>query len=113
MSYPLTCAAGYPNPLREGKQEITQVRATVQNPAAAARVTLIDDINLKVGQRVGNIYDDSFIQSGCPRIIDTKLDANSGGDIDVCFAEPVKFRYGISVVNCENIIGGSLCVFAR
>jgi hypothetical protein len=113
MSYPLTCAAGYPNPLREGKFEITQMRATVLNPAVSARITLIDDAAIKVGDRVGKIYADDYLVPGSPRVIDTKLDANTGGDVDVIFGESLKLRHGLSVVNCTNIVSGSLCVFGR
>jgi len=113
MSYPLTCAAGFVNPMRAGKFEVTQIRATVKNPAEAARITFVDDINIVAGDKVGKMYTDSFIQAGCPRVIDTKLDANSGSDIDVVFGESVKFRHGISIVNAENIITGSLCVYVR
>ena len=113
MSYPLTCAAGYPNPMRVGKFEVTQVRATVLNPALSARITLIDDQTLVEGTKVGKIYTDDYLVPGSPRVIDTKLDANTGGDIDVVFGESVKLRRGLSVVNCTNIVSGSLCVFVR
>lgn len=113
MSYPLTCAAGYPNPMREGKFEVLQIRATVSNPSADTRVTIVDDPNIKVGDRVGKMYANSFVQQSATRILDTKLTGDSGGDVDVVFAEPVKCHYGLSIVNADNIVPGSLCVYVR
>jgi len=113
MSHPLVCAAGYPNPMKEGSFELTQVRATVSNPAASVRITLIEDPNIKRGDKVGKIYTNDFIQQGATRILDTKLDANTGGDVDIIFAEPIKVHYGLSVVNADNIVAGSLCAYVR
>jgi hypothetical protein len=111
--YPLTCVGGYPNPMREGSFELVQVRATLSNPAASARITFIDDPNIKRGDKVGKVYTNDFIQQGATRILDTKLDANTGGDVDVVFGETLKVRYGISIVNADNIVAGSLCAYVR
>lgn len=104
--YTLTCAAGYPNPIREGKFEIFGMSATVNDVSAAARVRLIDNSERK-------IFAPSYSSPSDVPIIDEKVVAGEKGTIQIQFSEPIKLRKGLSVVNADNIVVGSLKVFAR
>ena len=53
--YVLTCYGGYPLPIAAGKVEIVGFRATVSDPTAVSRLTVIDDDDIKSQDVVGKI----------------------------------------------------------
>lgn len=104
--YPLVCAAGYPNPVRKGKFEVLQITATVTDPAATARVKLLDSDQMM-------LYPSTYSSPSEPQFIDIKIAPNEKGTLEGKLAEPVKLRKGISIVNADNIDVGSLKVYVR
>lgn len=103
-SYPITCAGGYPVPIKAGKMEVTGVLATADSTAAASRLTLVDD------DAYSALTDDSDAK---PVLADLKGIANSDGNISVFFSEPIKVRKGVTVCNASNLLGGRVFVYIR
>ena len=104
--YPLQCVAGYPNPVRRGKFEVYQIMATVKDIAAATRVQIIDSDAM-------TLYADGYQSPDEPQIFDIKILPGEKATVEGVLAEPIKLRKGISIVNSENIITGSLKVYVR
>jgi hypothetical protein len=103
--YPITCAGGYPIPIKIGKMSIVGIVATVNDPTAASRITLVDSAAGK------ELADDSDLK---PAIVDLKGLANANGTIGVMFAEPIKLRDGVTIGrNTTNLIAGRTFVYIR
>ncbi len=109
--YVAQCYAGFPMPLKAGKNEIYGVRATLVSTSAVSRLTLVDDADLPEGSNFGNIYAASMIKK--TTIIDERTVASTIGNIDVMFPEPIKTRRGVSVAGATNLIGGSIMLYIR
>jgi hypothetical protein len=100
------CPAGYPFPMtRVGVQtkiEILGVRATVLDPTANSRITLIDDTGQMKADEVTDIT-----------LIDCKGLANADANLEVLFPEPMKTRNGVALTNCNNLVQGSILLYVR
>jgi len=107
---PLTCHAGFPLPLYVGKVEVCGVSATVNDPTAVSRLTLIDDMDLPRGTPVGRILTDDGQKVP---FIDIKGLANADARLTEIFFEPVKMIYGVSVTNAQNLLGGKVMLYVR
>jgi hypothetical protein len=104
--YTLVCSAGYPNPVKRGKHSVCHVSAVVKDTTASARVTLVDNAEEQ-------LFANDYIAPGDTAVIDVKTVANSFGNIDWKPTEPIKLRNGLSAVNLDNIVSGTLKVFVR
>lgn len=103
--YPLLCKGGYPVPIKAGRFSIVGVMATVNDPTAASRLTLIDS-----GEGL-QVTDDQAMK---PVICDIKGLANADGTIGVMFAEPIKLRDGVSIgSNTTNLMAGRTIVYVQ
>ena len=111
--YVAQCAGGYPMPLKAGKFEVYGVRATIKDPTAAARLTLLDDETIVDGSKVGNIYPPDTYMTKKTIIMDERTVANTVGNIEMMFPEAIKTRQGISVAGMTNILGGSTMLYVR
>ncbi len=111
--YVAQCYAGYPMPLKAGKFEVCGVRATLASVAAAARLTLFDDETIAPGVRNGNILPSDAYLTNKTAFLDELTAANTIGTVDVQFPEPIKMRFGVSVSDSSNIVGGSLMLYVR
>ncbi len=107
---PLMCRGGYPMPISLGKKEIVAISATVNDPTAASRITLIDSDDFKIVPNGDNMqYEDNR-----RLIFDQKGLANSDGVLGMVFPEPLKTTRGISVNSLtSNIEGGKVFVYVR
>jgi hypothetical protein len=100
-----TCVGGYPCPITKGvptKIEVLGVRATVSDPTAVSRITLVDDIGKL---RSDTAYDVT--------IVDCKGMANADANIEVLFPEPLKTRNGVAATDITNLIQGSILLYVR
>jgi hypothetical protein len=104
--YPLLCAAGYPNPIRRGKFEVAHMSAVINDTTAQARITLVDNADEK-------LFANDYIDPGNVAVVDVKVPANLFGTVDFKPSEPIKLRKGLSAVNVDNIVPGTLKVYAR
>ncbi len=107
---PLQCHAGFPVPIGAGKYEVCGVSAVVSDTAAAARLTLIDDVDLPRDSTVGRVLTEDGQKV---TFIDLKGLANAHGNLVEYFFESVKMNKGISVTNASNLIGGKVILFVR
>ena len=109
--YPLTCYAGFPNPLRVGKFEIVGFSCAAEDTAIAIELAIVDDQTLLPTDNFGKqlINGDDYKV----KVLHRKGIATYGVQVDsLAFTEPIKVRHGISV-HSKNIKGGSLCVYVR
>jgi hypothetical protein len=109
--YPLTCYAGFPMPLKEGKFHICGFSMAARDSSLAVEVVLVDDENIKTTDDWGKMLDSA---TGNKKVLmHRKGIATYGVPIDSMFlTEPIKTRYGLSIF-AENVLGGSLCVYVR
>lgn len=110
--YVAQCFAGFPMPLKAGKYEVFGVRASIKDATAAARLTLVDDQDLEEGAKWGAIYSTAEVADKKCMIIDERTVANTVGNIDVMFPEPIKLRRGISMAG-SNLRGGTVTLLIR
>lgn len=111
MSYPLTCYAGYPMPIRTGKFEIVGFSATANDATADSQVALLDDPGVNPDLLNGRILSTLPVtQKGI--IINIPGLANIDSYLAYDFGEPVKVRNGLSIYT-ENIKAGTFCVYVR
>jgi hypothetical protein len=103
--YPITCAGGYPIPIKKGRFKIHGFLVTANNTASATRCTFIDSDDFK------QITDTASNLKNKPVIFDLKGLANAEDTIGVMFAEPVHVRNGITIANGTNLIPGRTLVF--
>lgn len=102
MMQPQLCKGGYPLPIAKGKREVWGVMATVSDPTADARITLIDSGDF-------NITEDAV---GLKKIIiDVKAPATAGV-AGVLFQTPIKVIDGVCLVDCStNLIAGRTLLY--
>lgn len=108
--YPLTCYGGYPMPLKAGKFEVVQIKATVDDLGADSRLRLVDDEGItssKWGRVLADGIDDEVA------ICDLKGLANTVGDLRFTPHQSIKLRNGLSVAYCTNIVAGSIFIYVR
>lgn len=108
---PILCSAGYGVPLKAGRLEIVQVIAPGSDTNSSSRLTLIDDGALEDGDKFGN-----FVATKTSKhrlVFDKKRVAACHANIDEELAEPMKVIHGISVLNAENLVPGSIFVYIR
>ena len=111
--YILQCAGGHAVPLKGGKFEVIGVHAKVNDPTAASRLTLIDDLDIpqaKDDANLGRVLADDnqkVVLCDCHGL------ANADAEIGIIFAEPIKIRKALSVINATNLKGGRVCVHVR
>ena len=108
--YPMQCHAGFPLPIGVGKVDVCGLIATINDTTVASRITIIDDMNLPRDAAQGRILPD---QDQEVPIIDLKVLANGGGNLEVVFQEPIRLRRGASVINASNLLGGRVMLFTR
>lgn len=110
MAYPLTCVAGYNAPAKRGKFEITGISAAVSDMTKDAEIAIVDDSAIKddwvTGRFLTSLTDVKTI------LCDVKTLASTDGQLSYEFAEPIKTRYGVSVLT-TNIKSGTFCVYVR
>lgn len=109
--YPILCTGGYGVPLKAGKCEIIQITAAASDSVAAARLTIVDDRDLTKEDRYGNLLEAKENQHSL--VFDKKRVAACDANIDWHPAEPLRVRHGLSVVNAENLVPGSIMVYIR
>lgn len=109
--YPLTCAGGFPNPVKAGKMEFLGVQATSKQINQPSRITLIDDRGISPDAKYGRILDSGSVAT--VQICDKRVEDNVNGMIEWYPPEPIKLRNGISVLRADNIEAGSLKVFVK
>lgn len=110
--YPMQCAAGFPMPLFAGKFEIVGFTATVETPAATARLAIYDDREIKPGDTFGKLIAEDDRYNKKTLLVEIETIAAYGINIFYDFGEPIKIRNGVSIC-ADNIVGGSLCVYRR
>ena len=105
---PLTCRAGYPMPIKKGRVEIWGVVATVNDPTAVSRLTLVDceDFHILTNEVITPV-------NNRRHILDLKGLANADGTLSMFFPEPIKTMRGLSVINTTNLEGGKIFVYIR
>ena len=109
--YPLQCAGGFFNPIKAGVFHVVGMSAIVDDVSSDSRVTLIDDVNLAKNATFGEIRDSDYdVQKG---VIDAQGIGNVHPTLDFWPETPIKIRNGLSSVNTENIIAGTLKVYVR
>lgn len=109
--YPITCAGGYPLPMKAGKFEIFGFRASINTAGTAARVTLVDDETIDDYAKVGTVHADSTTLK--TTIIDVRDPLGTTGNLEVMFPEPIKTRHGISISGWDNIVVGTGMLYVR
>lgn len=112
MAYVQTCLAGFPMPAgRSGRFEVCGFKAAVKDPTAASRVVLWDDSSIPNTQTCGKVY----LTPAGPgitvkaKISETKGLANGDANLEHCFPEPIKTRYGVSIYT-DNVVSVELYV---
>ena len=111
MSYPLTCKAGYPLPIKPGKFTIKKIIAAVNDRTANSRLILIDDHTVKAPEKQGTVR--STKTSDYTQIIDMKGVGGQGmgyldsGEINL------KMRDGLTVVDTTNLQAGGIAVYVE
>jgi hypothetical protein len=109
--YPVQCAGGYPVPVKMGKMEVWGMRATVKDPTADSRLTIIDDVALGDNVSMGRILTDDYTNKVV--ICDLKGVANAEGTLYEVFPEPIKVRRGVSIINASNVEPGKNILYVR
>jgi len=110
--YPKTCPGGYLMPLMVGKfSKLLGFRATVKVTSAASRLVLIDDSDLATSDKFGRVLPPTH--AGGTRLCDIKGIGNDDANLELIFPEPVQTRYGISAVDTENLVAGSISVYVQ
>ena len=116
--YPILCAGKYGVPLRAGKCVIHHITAACSDVSASSRLTLLDDETIPVmispkganpGDRHGNLPDEKLKEHSM--IFDMKRVAACAANIDCQLKEPVTVRRGISILNSDNLVPGSIMVY--
>jgi len=102
--YPLTCAGGYPVPIKAGRFSICGVAMTASDPTAASRCTFVDS---------GGFIIETDSQDLKPVLADIKGVANVDGLKSVFFPEPIRVRNGISIANLTNVVSGRTIVYVQ
>jgi hypothetical protein len=107
--YPMLCSGGYGVPMRGGKYEIIYITALTDVAASTARLTLLDDSNIttRYGTTVGTKT------KAHEQVVDIKRLAVCETTLKWEPTEPMKVRYGLSVLNATNLIAGSINVYVR
>jgi hypothetical protein len=102
---PLLCRGGYPLPIGKGKKEVFGVIATVSDPTAASRLSLVDSEDFSIKPDVGNMK----------RVfLDVKGLANTDGVIGCMFSEPIKVIDGIALNSAStNLVAGKTFLYIR
>jgi hypothetical protein len=109
--YPLTCRGGFPVPIKAGRFEVLGLRATVNTTTSNSRVRIIDDPSIKEGDKWGKILSSDYTGAGTV-IADVKGMADIDANLEILFPEPVKLRYGASLI-AENTVPGSISLYVR
>lgn len=100
--YPITCAGGYPIPIKKGRFKIHGFLVTAKTTSLATRCTFVDGDDFK------EITDDQTMK---PVLADLKGLANAEDVIGVMFPEPIQVRDGITISNGTNLIAGRTLVY--
>lgn len=100
--YPITCAGGYPIPIKKGRFKICGVAITANSTAAASRCTFVDSDDFKI---ITESQDTKVI------LADLKGLANGSGWETQMFAEPIQVRDGIAICNGVNTATGRIIVY--
>lgn len=104
------CYAGFGVPTSVGKCQIVGLAATISDPTLSSRITIIDDANLPRDAVQGRVLADS--NQPVP-VVDIKGLANIDATVYQQFEEPLQIRYGVSVINAQNLIGGRVFLYIR
>lgn len=103
--YPITCAGGYPIPIKVGRGlQIVALVVTVDDTTLASRCTFVDDDSFK------EVEDTQALKTV---IADLKGLANADGVLGFVFPEPIKVRKGITIANGTNMIAGRTFVYIK
>ncbi|MFA5340134.1 MAG: hypothetical protein WC332_00010 [Clostridia bacterium] len=103
--YPITCAGGYPIPIKKGRFKIHGFLVTANTTSSATRCTFIDGDDFK------EIVDSQSTLKSRPALADLKGLANAEDVIGVMFPEPIQVRNGIIISNGTNLIPGRTLVY--
>lgn len=110
--YPMTCAGGYPVPIKGGRFEVIGFKATVNTTTSDSRVTLMDDPFINEGDKQGRILTASYADRGT-KFIDVKGMADIDANLEVLFPEPMKIRNGVSLIRADNVVPGSMILYIK
>jgi hypothetical protein len=102
--YPITCAGGYPIPIKKGRFKIWGVVVTSDSIAAATRLTLVDSADFKV------LTDTQSLKTV---LADLRGISSGEGMIGFMFPEPIQVRDGIAVANVTNVLAGRTFVYIQ
>jgi hypothetical protein len=103
--YPITCAGGYPIPIKAGRGlQIVALVVTASDTTAATRCTFVDDDSFK------EVTDSQSLKTV---IADLKGLANAEGVLGFVFPEPIKVRKGITISNGTNMLAGRTFVYVK
>lgn len=103
--YPMTCAGGYPVPLKKGRFSVCGVAMAVNDTTAASRITLVDSGDFAV------LTDSAYIKTP---LLDLKGLANADGVVGIMFEEPIKVREGVCITNLTtNMLPGRTLVYIK
>jgi hypothetical protein len=102
--YPITCAGGYPIPIKKGRFKICGLVVTVDDTTAASRCTLVDSAEFK------ELTDDQTLK---PVLVDLKGLPNAEGVMGIMFPAPIQVRDGVTVSNLSNVLAGRTIVYIQ
>lgn len=102
--YFIECPGKFFLPIRRGKFEILGMQATVDDVTAVSRVVLIDSDSFDVK---GSTFD---VRKG---IIDVKGLPNQKGVLEQIFPGSLKTIQGLTVVQSNNVVAGTIKVFIK
>ena len=112
MAYPLTCRAGYPMPIKPGKNKVLKIIAAVEDRAMNSRLTVIDDHQMNVGDKQGTVR--STKTSNHTQIVDLKGIGGQGpGVLEAELPGGLKLRDGVNVVDTTNLQAGSIAIYVE
>jgi len=102
--YIIECPGKFFVPIRKGQFEILGMTATVDDITAVSRVTLVDTDSFDIK---ASTYD---LRKG---LIDVKGLPNQKGILEQMFPGPLKTMRGLSVIQSDNVVPGTIKVFLR
>jgi hypothetical protein len=105
--YPITCAGGYPIPIKKGRFSIWGISVTSTSTAAVTRITLVDSDAFREVSDAEILTD----KNSRPVLCDLKGIANADSGLSFVFPEPIKVRNGVTIANGTNLLPGRNIVY--
>ncbi len=108
--YPITCKAGFSIPAKAGKFDVLGYSVRINDETADSEFALVDDSNIIQGNDSGYVLGSLTNQKTI--IAHVAGLANLDSVLAVMFPEPIKTRYGLSIL-ATNLLPGSIIVYMR